>query len=144
MSEITFKIASTAEEIESARGIRKIVFGIEQGIPEELDLDEDDERSIHVLALTTDSEFIGTGRLTINEQAGILSRISIIQSYRNKGIGKLIIRELEAIAKEKGLRSLTLAPHTHLESFYAQLGYVKTEGEKAVGKYTLLSMSKSI
>lgn len=144
MSEITFKIASTAEEIESARGIRKIVFGIEQGIPEELDLDEDDERSIHVLALTTDSEFIGTGRLTINEQAGILSRISIIQSFRNKGIGKLIIRELEAIAKEKGLRSLTLAPHTHLESFYAQLGYVKTEGEKAVGKYTLLTMSKSI
>jgi predicted GNAT family N-acyltransferase len=144
MSDITFKIATTHEEIEAARRIRKNVFGIEQGIPVELDLDEDEERSIHVLALTTASVSIGTGRLTVNGQAGILSRISIIEPYRNKGIGKLIIMELEAIAKEKGLRTLTLAPHTHLESFYAQLGYVKTAGEKAVGKYTLLSMTKRI
>ncbi len=144
MSGITFKIASTEEELKAVREIRRNVFSIEQGIPAELDLDKDEERSIHLLAFIPPAQFIGTGRITINSTTGILSRISIIESYRNKGIGKLIIMELEAIAKEKGLTALTLAPHIHLESFYTQLGYVKTEGEKVVGKYTLLSMTKRI
>ena len=144
MSEIIFKIASTQEELTAARDIRRKVFSLEQGIPTELDLDEDEERSIHLLALVPPSQFIGTGRLTINTSTGILSRISIIESYRNKGLGKLIIMRLEAIAKEKGLSTLTLAPHSYLENFYSSLGYSKTKGEKVVGKYTLLSMTKRI
>ena len=91
MSEITFKIASTPEEINAARDIRRIVFSLEQGIPPELDIDEDENRSIHLLAFIPPSQYIGTGRLTINDHAGILSRISIIESHRNKGIGKSVI-----------------------------------------------------
>jgi predicted GNAT family N-acyltransferase len=144
MSEITFKIASTQEELNAAREIRRKVFFLEQGIPAELDLDEDEERSIHVLAITKPMQFIGTGRLTINGNTGILSRISIIEPFRNKGVGQLIILRLEAIAKEKRLSTLTLAPHSYLENFYARLGYSKIEGEKVVGKYTLLSMTKKI
>lgn len=144
MSEIIFKIASTEEEIIAARNIRKNVFVLEQGIPEELDTDEDDERSIHLLALGIDPRFIGTGRLTINQDAGVLSRISVIKQYRNRGIGKLILLELERIARQKGLRSLTLAPHEYLENFYATLGYKKNDSEKIVGKYKLLSMTKLI
>jgi predicted GNAT family N-acyltransferase len=144
MLEITFKIAATKEELKAARDIRRKVFSIEQGIPAELDLDEDEERSIHLLALIQPTQFIGTGRLTINTNTGILSRISIVESYRNKGIGKLIIMKLEAIAKEKALTTLTLSPHSYLEDFYSSLGYSKIEGEKVVGKYTLLSMIKKI
>ena len=141
---IKFKIASTEDELKAVREIRRNVFSIEQGIPAELDLDEDEERSIHLLAFIPPCQFIGTGRLTINSSTGILSRISIIESHRNRGIGKLIIMELEAIAKEKGLKKLTLNPHAHLENFYTGLGYAKNIGEKVVEKHILLFMTKRI
>ena len=109
MSEIIFKIASTEEEIIAARNIRKNVFVLEQGIPEEMDSDADEERSIHLLALGIDPRFIGTGRLTINEDAGVLSRISVIKQYRNRGVGKLILLELERIARQKWLEEFDLS-----------------------------------
>ena len=142
MQAITFKIATTEDEIGAARKIRTEVFVIEQGIPAELDLDSNEDRSIILLAMAG-TKCIGTGRLTINKDDGILSRISVIKKYRNHGIGKSIISELEIIANQNNVQTLTLTPHIHLEDFYVSLGYKKAGEKKAVGKYMLLNMSKA-
>jgi predicted GNAT family N-acyltransferase len=146
MEKIIFKIASTKREIQAAREIRTQVFIREQGIPQEMDLDDDEEQSMHLLAITTgfDPIVVGTGRLTVRGETGILSRIAVIETYRSQGIGKLILLELEKIAMEKKLHSLSLTPHSYLENFYASLGYIKMDGEKVVGKYNLLYMEKMI
>ena len=146
MKEIIFKIASTKKEIQAAREIRTEVFIREQGIPKELDLDDDEGQSIHLLAITKGANpiFVGTGRLTVRGETGIVSRIAVMEAYRSRGIGKLILLELETIARQKGLRKLTLTPHAYLENFYASLGYKKMDGEKVVGKYNLLYMEKMI
>ncbi len=146
MKKIIFKIAITKKEIQAAREIRTKVFIVEQGIPKEMDLDDDEEQSIHLLGMTEGANpiFVGTGRLTVRGDTGIVSRIAVVETYRSQGIGKLILLELEAIARKKGLRKLTLTPHAYLEDFYSSLGYKKMDGEKVVGKYTLLVMEKMI
>ena len=131
-------------KVETAQKIRQEVFVKEQGIPEELEIDGDDDISIHMLALASNQQIIGTGRLTIHADFGILSRISVIETYRNKGIGKHILSVLEIIARQNNLLSLTLSPHSHLEEFYTSLGYQKDGEGKVVGKYSLLSMTKQL
>ena len=142
MQKITFKIATTEDEIGAARKIRKEVFVIEQRIPAELDLDSNEDCSTILLALAG-TKCIGTGRLTINKIDGILSRISVSKEYRNLGIGKSIISELEIIAKQNNVQTLILTPHIYLENFYVSLGYKKVGEEKVAGKYRLLTMSKA-
>ena len=146
MKEIIFKIASTKKEIQAAREIRTEVFIREQGIPRELDLDDEEEQSIHLLAITSGVNpiFVGTGRLTVRGETGIVSRIAVMERYRSQGIGKLILLEIETIARRKGLRKLTLTPHSYLEDFYTSIGYKKMDGEKVVGSYKLLFMEKMI
>lgn len=135
-------IAQSEEEVLAARKIRKEVFVIEQGIPEELDLDADESRSINILVQLTRGEYIGTGRLTINQHEAILSRICILKPHRKGGIGKVIIQELERIAREKGAIKFRLSPHEFLERFYASLGYRNTNENHQVGPYLLLTMVK--
>lgn len=144
--DLIFKIASTTDEISAAKKIRKEVFVKEQGFPKELDADSNDDCSIHLLALDSQKQIIGTGRLTIapDNKSGVLSRISVIASFRNKGAGKQIVSELELIAKQNSLNKVTLMPHFYLQRFYEALGYQNDNNDKLVAGYRLLSMSKQL
>ncbi len=145
MNEVTSVIVTDAKGISIVQKMRREIFGKEQGIPEQMDLDGKDERSIHVLLYQTDSpEPIASGRLTIEAESGILSRIAVAQGFRGSGIGKRIVRELEKIAREKKVKKLTLDPHAYLEKFYADLGYSKIAGAKQVVQHQLITMIKDI
>jgi predicted GNAT family N-acyltransferase len=144
MSNLIFKVASSPEEIQRVQKMRFEVFTQEQGIPHELDIDGDDERSIHVLAVDEEDNAMASGRLTINGNEGVLSRIAVHQQFRGAKLGQQTVRQLEKIAYVKGVHSLSLTPHAYLEKFYSDLGYHTSPGEKHVGKYTLLTMTKSL
>jgi predicted GNAT family N-acyltransferase len=143
MKNIKFKIASSQSEINEVLKMRHSIFVVEQGIPKELDDDGKDEDSIHLLVYSTD-EIIASGRLTIQKQDGVLSRIAVKAFYRSLGIGKKLVLELEQIAKEMGVKKLSLTPHAYLEKFYVNLGYQKTNITEKVDKYDLLKMIKII
>jgi predicted GNAT family N-acyltransferase len=144
MSKIIFKTASSPEEIQRVQKMRFEVFTQEQGIPHELDIDGDDERSFHVFAVDEHNQSMASGRLTINGCTGVLSRIAVHQQYRGAKLGQQIVKQLEVIAKARSVESLSLQPHAYLEKFYSDLGYHTMPGEKQVGKYTLLTMTKSL
>lgn len=124
--------------------MRQEIFVKEQGIPQELDKDGLDAKSIHVLASNEHGQPAASGRLTIQDENGVLSRIAVVKDFRGLKLGKSIVKKLEEIAKEKKLKQLSLSPHAYLEKFYADLGYNTEPGQKSVGKYTLLTMSKQI
>lgn len=124
--------------------MRQEIFVNEQGIPQELDKDGLDSKSIHILASDEHGQPVASGRLTIQDDKGILSRIAVVKDFRGLKLGKTIVKKLEEIAKEKKLRQLSLSPHAYLENFYSDLGYTTEPGQKSVGKYTLLTMSKEI
>ena len=145
MDHFKMEEVQNSSDFESAREIRKTVFVLEQGIPAELEYDEDDARALHILCRQADtSRAVATGRLIINEnQCGTLSRIAVLKAYRGKGIGKEVVVTLEQKARERGVLYLSLQPHYYLEGFYGNLGYKKIPGrESGVAGHPLITMEK--
>ena len=110
-----------------AFSIRSEVFIREQGVPAELELDAFDPLATHALAYQGE-QCVGTGRLVHlgNNQAQI-GRMAVLTSFRGKGVGKLILRELIDLAKLEGLSSLILHSQLAAIPFYEKLGF-KAEG----------------
>lgn len=113
------------EELQAAFAIRKQVFVNEQGVPvkDEFDqFDRLDERCEHIVVLDEERP-VGTGRIRFIEGVGKLERICILKPYRKLGLGKIIIKALEEIAKEQGASEVKLHGQTQAEGFYKKLGY---------------------
>jgi len=142
-NEIILSIANKEIDITAALNLRKKVFVEEQGIPINMEIDGKDDRSIHIVALNNE-KVVGTGRLTLENERGIISRIAVHKEYRSIGLGKKIILFLEQLAKDKQIQQLLLTPHKYLEKFYATLGYLEYGNTVKVGKHTLINMMKSI
>lgn len=113
------------EELNTAFEIRKEIFVKEQGVPLEDEFDQFDNLGglcQHILVHYNEQP-VGTGRIRFIDGVGKLERICILKPYRNFGLGKIIIKELEDIAKERGASQVKLHGQTHAEGFYTNLGY---------------------
>ncbi len=134
--------AHTEEEVRQAQAIRQVVFVEEQEVPSELERDGRDGEARHVLVLC-DGQPVATGRLTM-EPDGVYvpARIAVLASHRGRGLGRLVIERLEALAWAAGATALLLHPHAHLEAFYARLGYRRTSGTEQVGRHAVIKMTK--
>ena len=138
------KQVQTIEELTQAFTIRKKVFVKEQGISEKLDFDANDHHAFHILAYDGERA-IATGRLFIEDNHGHISRIAVLKEFRGKGIGRMIIENIEKLAVEKGLNSVYLHPHDYLKTFYVDLGYCEVPNSKIkLGKHRLIKMVKSL
>ncbi|WP_274655040.1 GNAT family N-acetyltransferase [Paenibacillus humicola] len=119
----------TVEKVKGTEGrndafrVRSAVFVGEQGVPPELELDELEDEAEHIVVYSG-SRPIGAGRVRLVDGAGKLERICVLAEYRSQGIGQMIVRELESIARSKGAAKAKLNSQTHAEPFYAKLGYV--------------------
>ena len=141
---ITIKKVSTAEELQQAQEIRVRVFEEEQGLPHEVNIDGVDQAASHVLVL--DGEVpVATARLTIvAEGRGMIARIAVLPSHRGMGLGKQLVRELEALGRRDGLNTFCMEPHAHLEGFYQALGYEKVAGSLDLAGHRLIRMKKEM
>src|SRR5690606_17410300 len=107
------------------QAVRHPVFIDEQQVPAELEWDELDEPSHHVLALADDGTPIGTGRLTPRRTIG---RMAVVRAWRGQGVGEALLQALVQKAREAGWPEVTLAAQTHALGFYARAGFLP-EGE---------------
>jgi len=102
------------------RAVRVAVFVQEQGVPEELEWDEFDACSVHVLAEDPAGNPIGTGRLLAD---GHIGRMAVLAGHRGQGIGAAMLQWLIEQARHRGMRELLLHAQTHAESFYSRHGF---------------------
>ncbi|USK71314.1 GNAT family N-acetyltransferase [Peribacillus asahii] len=112
-------------DLKKAFQIRKEVFVEEQGVPVEAEFDEFDTlngQCEHTLVYYEEQP-VGTGRVRVVDGAGKLERICILAPYRKFGLGKVIIKALEEIVKEKGISRVKLHGQAQAEGFYEKLGY---------------------
>ncbi|MEK4011363.1 GNAT family N-acetyltransferase [Peribacillus sp. FSL M8-0224] len=119
------KRITTENDLKIAFHIRKEVFVEEQGFPLEFEFDEFDTLnalSEHILVYYNEKP-VGTGRLRVVDGLGKLERICILEPYRKFGLGKIILKTLEEIAKEQGITQVKLHGQTQAEGFYKKLGY---------------------
>jgi predicted GNAT family N-acyltransferase len=102
-----------------AKRIRFAVFVQEQGVPAELEMDENDERSLHALAYE-DGRAVGTGRLLPD---GHIGRMAVLRAARGKGAGRAMLDRLVDAARQRGDGEVLLSAQTHALEFYRAAGF---------------------
>ncbi|NJN47367.1 MAG: GNAT family N-acetyltransferase [Candidatus Competibacteraceae bacterium] len=106
--------------------VRRQVFVEEQQVPEDLEQDDFDPVSQHVLALDQRDRPIGTGRLLPD---GHIGRLAVLQSWRGFGIGKALMQRLLTLASQQRFPAIELHAQVQALDFYAGLGFQVEGGE---------------
>ena len=117
--------ASWAQDRRDIKLVREQVFVIEQNIPADLEWDEADTGSLHLLAYRQNRDAVGTCRL---ESSGKIGRLAVLEECREQGLGTLLLTTLIEIAKASGQTNLFLHAQTQAISFYERHGF-SCEGE---------------
>ncbi|MCW8377961.1 GNAT family N-acetyltransferase [Streptomyces justiciae] len=129
----TVRVAEDPADREMCFAVRKQVFVVEQGVPEDLEYDAYDAVAVHVLAVRDDGVALGTGRLLYGAEAaakvggdltlGSLGRLAVAEEARGLGVGVALVRAIEDAARARGLAAVDLHAQTHALGFYERLGY---------------------
>ncbi|HLI26477.1 MAG TPA: GNAT family N-acetyltransferase [Chloroflexota bacterium] len=114
---------TTIEALLAAVGIRYTVFVREQGVPLHEEVDARDAEAYHVVAWRGGNA-VGTGRLVVEGEEGIIGRMAVLPEARGQGVGAALLQELLAEARRRGLRRVRLAAQLHARGFYARFGFV--------------------
>ncbi|CQH58325.1 GNAT family acetyltransferase [Halobacterium hubeiense] len=120
--------ADTDARYEDALSVRYAVFVDEQGVPEDLEVDEHEDDATHFVAYD-DGEPVGAARLReYDDGVGKVERVAVRESCRGEGWGAALMDELEATASER-YDELYLHAQLPAAGFYDDRGYVR-EGEQ--------------
>ena len=117
---VQLRIVQWQDELPSLRAIRETVFIREQHVPVELEWDEFDAESAHVLATTPQGEAVGTARLLPD---GRIGRMAVVRARRGSGIGSAMLRCLLEHAKHNDMTEVKLHAQVSARDFYARFGF---------------------
>lgn len=125
-SSCEIRIVRWQDEAPSLKIVRKAVFIEEQQVPEELEWDEFDPVSTHVLAISPTKEPVGTARLLPD---GHIGRMAVLKAWRGRGIGSIMLQRLLDEAQHRGISETILNAQITAMAFYARFGFQVTGGE---------------
>jgi predicted GNAT family N-acyltransferase len=119
---IEVREARDEAEREALLALRHEVFVGEQGVPRELEIDEHDERAVHIVALE-DGELVGTCRVLQAGSQAKFGRLVVARAARGQGIGAALLAAAERRAREMGCNQMVLAAQTSAMGIYERAGY---------------------
>jgi predicted GNAT family N-acyltransferase len=119
---IRVKKISGSKELEPAFRIRMRVFVKEQGVAEDIELDADDRRAIHLLAFAG-GRAVGTARVVTRRDRAKIGRMAVLKNYRGKGIGRKLLSRAIATARKHGARQIYLHAQVAVIGFYESMGF---------------------
>ncbi len=122
----TIRILAWSEALALARPVREAVFIEEQRVPRELEWDEWDEVSDHVVAYDMKGRAIGTARLLPD---GRIGRMAVLREWRRRGVGAALMEALLQQAREQSMSRVALHAQTHAAGFYRRFGFSERGGE---------------
>lgn len=121
-----------APDLAACRALRRAVFIDEQGVPEALEWDGLDAVARHFLAFESAPASqpvpLGTARMRIVDGLAKAERVAVRRDARRRGIGRLLMRAIEAHARLRGLPAIVLHAQVTAIPFYERLGY-RAHGE---------------
>lgn len=135
---IEVSLIRTRDALAEALAVRRVVFIEGQHVPESEEIDAHDgdpvvvTSAVHVLARRA-GRAVGTGRLLLDYPRGEhahIGRVAVLEAERRHGVGRAVMRALEAEARARGFAGITLAAQLHAVPFYLALGYVLAEAER--------------
>ena len=131
MDPLTCHPVRTRAEQERAFEIRKEVFVLEQELFSNSDFDENDAKSIHLVA-EWDHQVVGTVRVFPVNQNGdwIGGRLAVRKEYRNTGAGEILVREAMHFVKNRGCTKFTAHIQSENVPFFSRIGWKTVEPVK--------------
>jgi len=137
MSEIDIKTVNFDLNFSDIEKIRTAVFIQEQNVPIELEWDEFDNDSTHILAYYN-NKAVGTARLLDD---GHIGRMAVLKAYRNRNIGKNMLKYILDIAQAKSIALIELSAQDHAVDFYKKYGFTVTSDvymDAGIPHYTMI------
>lgn len=116
------EIGDDRARMEQAWAIRRRVFIEEQHVPEEIEMDADDARALHALALESGRP-VGCGRMVPHQGYVKIGRMAVLAERRGAGVGRRVLEFLMENARRRGFRRARLDAQVHAEGFYLKLGF---------------------
>ncbi|MBT6158802.1 MAG: GNAT family N-acetyltransferase [Candidatus Marinimicrobia bacterium] len=123
---IQVKIIQSSSEMEKAFQIRTVVFVEEQKVPMNIEMDEFDKKSIHILAKWK-NEDVGTARWRKTSNGIKLERFAVLKNFRNKQIGTALVKF--ALKQIEDTKKIYLNAQESVIKFYHQFGFIE-EGSR--------------
>lgn len=112
-----------------ALAIRYEVFVDEQKVPVDLEIDELETSSLH-LVLYKKEQPIATARIyKLNKNTYKVQRVAVLKNYRKHGVGTELMKAVEEKARSNQATKLTLGSQNAAIPFYEQLGYTISSDE---------------
>ena len=114
----------TSEEYEKYYDLRWRILRAPWNQPKGSEKDDKEEKAIHVMICENEGISVGVGRAHFNtDNEAQIRYMAVEENQRGKGIGALVLGELEKRAKEKGARFVMLNARDTAIKFYEKHGY---------------------
>jgi len=121
-SALKIKRASSQLELVQVFTIRIRVFVREQRVPAEIELDTDDQRAVHFLAIRSGTA-VGTARVVMRHGDAKIGRMAVLKSYRRKGVGAALLKRAILAANRLHARRIYLHAQVAVTGFYERMGF---------------------
>ncbi|MDQ3849926.1 MAG: GNAT family N-acetyltransferase, partial [Actinomycetota bacterium] len=92
MTGLEVRAVSGADELRAALALRTEVFVAEQGVPVELEVDDQDPIAEH-LVVVQDGRVLATARLVHDGDVTKLGRLAVARHARRRGLARLLLDE---------------------------------------------------
>lgn len=126
MGKLNYKLVESGKELAEAFKVRKEVFVEEQGISEDIELDNHDSEALHIV-VKDGKRVIGTARVLFPAPSvAKIERMAILRPFRRKGIGSRIISFLNTELKNRQIRKVVLHAQYSSVAFYKSCGFVES------------------
>ena len=123
MGKLSYKLVASDRELKGAFEVRRQVFVEEQGISEDIELDDYDREALHMV-VKDGEKVIGTARVLflVANQAKI-ERMAILKPFRRQGIGSRIITFLNEELRNRQINQVFLHAQHSVVAFYKSCGF---------------------
>ncbi|MDJ0798103.1 MAG: GNAT family N-acetyltransferase [Calothrix sp. MO_167.B12] len=128
MSKIEIRPVKDQTELDDMLYQRWLVLRAPLGMAKGTETDRYENSAFHLVAVCN-HQVIGSARLhLLSPELGHISYVSVLEEFRNQGIGTKLMEKLMEIAEEKQYKTLQLKARIQYLNFYQRLKFVE-EGE---------------
>jgi predicted GNAT family N-acyltransferase len=104
--------------------LRTRVFVHEQGVPPEVEQDDQDATAVHALSRDCAGRVVATGRLLLRDDGrASIGRMATDAAARGRGHGAAVLGELQRQAAQRGMVEIELHAQLTARGFYERAGY---------------------
>ena len=124
MPNYSIKSPENKEEWENYLMFRWEILRKPLGMSKDSLSDSIEDKSFHLMGIDDEEKVIASGRVHFNcENEAQIRYMAVDDSFKRKGVGTEIVKELENYAQSKGANIMVLNARENAISFYLSLGY---------------------